>query len=111
MARSTKVRISAKLLVASYRKLAMAIRRRRQSKGRPTLSDVLTGEVTKQVMKADQVTFLSGTLITVRMSDAPGRILLIEDDPDVGAAIGARAASSWLQGPLGEHCERSTGAA
>jgi hypothetical protein len=56
MARSTKVRISAKLLVASYRKLAMAIARRRQSKGRPTLSDVLTGEVTKQVMKADQVT-------------------------------------------------------
>jgi PleD family two-component response regulator len=74
-------------MVASYRKLAMAIRRRRQSKGRPTLSDVLTGEVTKQVMKADQVTFLSGTLITVRMSDAPGRILLIEDDPDVGPLL------------------------
>jgi hypothetical protein len=54
MARSTKVRISAKLL--AYRKLAMAIVRRRQNKGSPTLSDVLSGEVTKQVMKADQVT-------------------------------------------------------
>ncbi len=55
MARSTKVRISAKLLVATYRKLA-AIARRQRSKGRPTLSDVLSGEVTKQVMRADQVT-------------------------------------------------------
>lgn len=50
MARSPKVRTSA------IRKLAMAMARRRQRKGRPTLSDVLSGEVTKQVMKADQVT-------------------------------------------------------
>ena len=56
MARSTKVGISAKLLVATYRKWAMAIARRQRSKGRPTLSDVLSGEVTKQVMRADQVT-------------------------------------------------------
>ena len=56
MARSTQIRLSARLLVAAYRKLAMAMARRRQSKGRANLSDVLGGEVTKQVMKADQVT-------------------------------------------------------
>ena len=48
MARSTKIRLWA------IRKLAMAMARRRQSKRRPNLSDVLSGEVIKQVMKADQ---------------------------------------------------------
>ena len=48
--------MSAKLWAATYRKLAMAFARRRHSKGRATLSDVLSGEVTKRVMKADQVT-------------------------------------------------------
>jgi len=56
MARSTRLSITAKLLVAAYRKAATVVARRRQSKGLATLSDVLSGEVTKQVMKADQVT-------------------------------------------------------
>ena len=56
MARSTQVRISANLLLAAYRKLAISLAYRRQSKGRPTLSDVFSGEVTKQLIKADQVT-------------------------------------------------------
>ena len=56
MARSTRLSITAKLLVAAYRKAATVVARRRQTKGLATLSDVLSGEVTKQVMKADQVT-------------------------------------------------------
>jgi hypothetical protein len=57
MARSRKIRIAAKLLVAAYRRATtVAVARRRHGKGRATLSEVLSGEVTKQVMRADQVT-------------------------------------------------------
>jgi hypothetical protein len=56
MARSTRLSVTAKLLVAAYRRATTVVARRRQSKERATLSDILSGEVTKQVMKADQVT-------------------------------------------------------